>query len=207
MNQLSVGKPADDVIRKKVFGHYGLVCACCGTRENLTIDHVDGGGWEDRAKGLYGRMLWLQLINNGFPEGFQTLCGPCNSSKSDGEACRLDHSPEAENPAGVKRCPNPDHTGLNPLPVAGFNRSSNTSDGRQTWCKTCHSALRRRQSSTRRTVVPWTALESTSPSRLADDSPIIDLLDDREMTVALIAAGIDRARVEMVRSCIRRLAS
>jgi len=31
------------------------------------------------------------LVKNGFPEGFQTLCRPCNVSKKRGTRCRLKH--------------------------------------------------------------------------------------------------------------------
>ncbi len=36
--------------------------------------------------------MYRWLIRNGFPEGFQTLCMPCNSSKRDGDRCRLGHA-------------------------------------------------------------------------------------------------------------------
>jgi hypothetical protein len=37
-------------LRERVFGHYGSVCACCGTAEDLSIDHVNGGGSEHREQ-------------------------------------------------------------------------------------------------------------------------------------------------------------
>jgi hypothetical protein len=83
--------------RQQVFGHYGTVCACCGSAERLTIDHVDGDGREHREElfGHGGRLagwrFYAWLVSNGFPEGFQTLCMPCNVSKGKGERCRLDH--------------------------------------------------------------------------------------------------------------------
>jgi hypothetical protein len=81
----------------KVFGHYGTVCACCGTTENLCIDHIAGDGREHRLE-LYGRddaagfVFWAWLVRNGFPPGYQTLCMPCNTSKGRGERCKLAHS-------------------------------------------------------------------------------------------------------------------
>ena len=36
-------------------------------------------------------MFYGWLIANGFPPGYQTLCRPCNASKADSPACRLDH--------------------------------------------------------------------------------------------------------------------
>jgi hypothetical protein len=83
--------------REKVFGHYGRVCRCCGTTENLSIDHVNGDGTEHRLQ-LFGRNdkagapFYRWLAKNGFPDGFQTLCMPCNTSKKNGDRCRLDHA-------------------------------------------------------------------------------------------------------------------
>ena len=84
-------------LRAAVFGHYGRKCACCGTMNDLSIDHIAGNGKEHRLE-LFGderksgdRMLrWM--IKQGFPDGFQTLCMPCNTSKHDGPACRIDHA-------------------------------------------------------------------------------------------------------------------
>jgi hypothetical protein len=79
--------------REQVFAHYGTECACCGTSENLTIDHVDGNGAEHR-KELFGAQLggsrfYAWLIKQGFPVGYQTLCKSCNLSKRRGSDCRL----------------------------------------------------------------------------------------------------------------------
>jgi len=85
-------------VRDRVLHHYGRVCACCGSTEDLTVDHVEGGGAEHREE-LFGRRrgtestaFYRWLIENGFPEGFQALCRPCNSSKQNGAACRLRHA-------------------------------------------------------------------------------------------------------------------
>jgi hypothetical protein len=78
-----------------VFAHYGEQCACCGTTDNLTIDHVNGDGARHRQK-LYGDpqrgTFYHWLIKQGFPDGFQTLCFPCNASKKNSLRCRLDHT-------------------------------------------------------------------------------------------------------------------
>jgi hypothetical protein len=82
----------------RVFAHYGEACACCGRRDRLTIDHVHGDGKEHRkalrgakrARG--GTWFYCWLIQSGFPEGYQTLCSPCNSSKRTSTSCRLRHS-------------------------------------------------------------------------------------------------------------------
>jgi hypothetical protein len=86
--------------RTAVFDRYGRVCACCGATDDLTIDHMDGDGAEHRAE-LFkdGRMagwhFYAWLVRNGLPDGYQTLCRPCNNSKWTGERCRLDHGSAA----------------------------------------------------------------------------------------------------------------
>lgn len=71
-----------DRLRDQVFGHYGRVCACpwCGAPDNLTIDHVNGGGTAHRIE-LFGRSrgsssirFYRWLIAQGFPDGYQALC-------------------------------------------------------------------------------------------------------------------------------------
>jgi len=84
-------------LQKQVFDHYGWSCACCGSTEQITIDHVEGDGRQHREQlfganynGNAGRM-YRWLIDNGFPEGFQALCRRCNRSKGTSTECRLDH--------------------------------------------------------------------------------------------------------------------
>lgn len=85
-------------LAEQVFGHYGMVCACCGATERLTIDHINGDGGEHRRK-VFGRharaaggtKFYAWLVANGLPVGYQTLCRSCNQSKGRGERCRLDH--------------------------------------------------------------------------------------------------------------------
>lgn len=83
------------VLRTLVFNHYGWSCKCCGSNKQPTIDHVDGGGKEHRKElsghNTSGAPVWRWLIRNGFPDGFQTLCKPCNTSKGTGPACRINH--------------------------------------------------------------------------------------------------------------------
>lgn len=77
----------------QVLAHYGDRCACCGATEQLTIDHINGDGNEHRIQ-LFGsgkaagRQFYRWLIRNGFPEGYQTLCGLCNNSKGRRERCQ-----------------------------------------------------------------------------------------------------------------------
>jgi hypothetical protein len=82
--------------RDAVLDHYGRACSCCGTTDNLCIDHVNGGGTAHRIA-LFGSAsdsskLYRWLVRQGFPPGFQVLCMRCNSSKANGPSCRLDHA-------------------------------------------------------------------------------------------------------------------
>jgi len=85
----------EERVRKQVFAHYGEQCACCGTTQRLTIDHVNGDGAEHREelfgdpKQNHGFYRWL--VRNGFPAGFQTLRFPCNRSKGKRDRCVLQH--------------------------------------------------------------------------------------------------------------------
>ena len=72
-----------------VFGHYGRQCACCGSEDDISIDHVNGGGEEHRNQLGGSVALYRWLIANDFPAGYQTLCRRCNSSKWTGTTCRL----------------------------------------------------------------------------------------------------------------------
>jgi hypothetical protein len=89
---------ARQAARDAVLDHYGRVCACpgCGATKRLTIDHVNGDGKAHRIA-LFGYnaesyRMYRWLIEQGFPDGFQVLCGPCNSSKKNGQACHLNHT-------------------------------------------------------------------------------------------------------------------
>jgi hypothetical protein len=81
--------------KAKVFAHYGQACACCGTTENLTIDHIAGDGASHRRE-LFGDSdrghtmdFYRWLIRNGLPEGYQTLCRRCNTSKGTTDRCQM----------------------------------------------------------------------------------------------------------------------
>ena len=75
--------------KRRVFEHYGERCACCGTTEDLVIDHVNGDGKEHRAEiGDASHIIYGWLIKNDFPPGFQALCRQCNTSKRGGDRCR-----------------------------------------------------------------------------------------------------------------------
>ena len=48
----------------------------------LTIDHVNGGGFQERKKlGVGGGGFYLWLKRQGFPKGYQVLCANCNMKK------------------------------------------------------------------------------------------------------------------------------
>lgn len=70
----------------------GAICACCGEDlfEGLTLDHVDGDGaaWRrERGTRASGAGLYAWLKKNGYPHGFQVLCGTCNLAKRIGDHC------------------------------------------------------------------------------------------------------------------------
>ena len=73
--------------KEQVFDHYGRRCRCCGQTWDLSIDHINGDGKAHRAA-IGQRKLYRWLIQNNFPSDYQTLCRPCNSSKSTGPYCR-----------------------------------------------------------------------------------------------------------------------
>lgn len=74
-------------IKRTVLEHYGLCCATCGFDDfrALAIDHIDDNGAEERAslgnKNFAGWNFYKYLMQQGFPEGYQTLCSNCNIIK------------------------------------------------------------------------------------------------------------------------------
>jgi len=65
--------------RELCLNHYGGKCACCGEirYEFLAIDHINGGGNQERKN--YSRNGFVSfLIKNNFPEGYRVLCHNCN---------------------------------------------------------------------------------------------------------------------------------
>ena len=70
-----------DLCKIQVFSHFNEVCFCCGedTKEFLQIDHIDGGGHKHRKE--VGNDIYLWLVENAFPDGFQLLCANCNVGK------------------------------------------------------------------------------------------------------------------------------
>lgn len=91
-------KVHDDFNRDAVFFVYGgknPLCKCCGSKNELEIDHTLGDGKKHREqmkkKGVVSRHELVKwIIKNNFPAGrFQLLCSPCNTSKGDGPSCQL----------------------------------------------------------------------------------------------------------------------
>jgi hypothetical protein len=73
-------------VKDAVYAAYGgYRCACCGETEKsfLAIDHVENDGYAHRKQiGFRGGIgIYLWIIKNQFPDGFQVLCYNCNQSK------------------------------------------------------------------------------------------------------------------------------
>jgi hypothetical protein len=73
-------------LRAEVIAAYGGRCACCGNdfRPHLAIDHIDGGGAEERrqatSSSIYRRLR--RAARAGRPDpGYQVLCHNCNMAK------------------------------------------------------------------------------------------------------------------------------
>lgn len=70
--------------KERVLIYYGngkLACVRCGFTDirALSIDHIKGWGTEHRRllKTKNGQMFYRWLIDNSYPEGYQTLCMNC----------------------------------------------------------------------------------------------------------------------------------
>jgi hypothetical protein len=90
-----------------VFKHYGNRCACCGSRDwrFFTIDHIYGDGNAHR-RSIGRKSIYLWLVLNHFPNGFQILCAKCQFGKRMYGECPCSKStsvPEPLKPAGGRR--------------------------------------------------------------------------------------------------------
>lgn len=77
-------------IKAEVFSTYGNCCACCGELEMafLTIDHVSGGGRQERIQNkMSSNKLFLTIRRLGFPPAYQILCANCNMAKHTRGVC------------------------------------------------------------------------------------------------------------------------
>lgn len=74
--------------KSSILAHYGngkLACVKCGFSDirALSIDHIDGKGVEHRKSLRRGGVPFYKwLVDNGYPEGYQTLCMNCQFIKS-----------------------------------------------------------------------------------------------------------------------------
>jgi len=71
-------------LKTEVLTHYGggkLACVKCGFLDfrALSLDHIHGGGREERGNSSQG--FFLRLKREGYPEGYQTLCMNCQFIK------------------------------------------------------------------------------------------------------------------------------
>ncbi len=68
--------------KNRAFDKLGAVCARCGIddRRVFQIDHVDGGGEQDRKAGLRGKTGYTDVLNR--PWRYQLLCANCHQIKS-----------------------------------------------------------------------------------------------------------------------------
>lgn len=69
------------IICISIYSNETMSCKCCNEKilDFLTIDHINGGG--RRHKKQIKTDLYVWLIRNNFPEGFQVLCMNCNWGK------------------------------------------------------------------------------------------------------------------------------
>ena len=64
--------------KKLCLEHYGVVCVCCGEKNEsfLTIDHIEGRNGEGRHSNN-----WTWTRAHHFPIDLQVLCWNCNCAK------------------------------------------------------------------------------------------------------------------------------
>ena len=77
--------------KRKVFNNYGNKCSTCLFNDirALQIDHINNNGAEERkalgGQKFSGWKFYKYLIDNNYPDGYQTLCANCNMIKQLGE--------------------------------------------------------------------------------------------------------------------------
>jgi hypothetical protein len=72
-------------LKKKIYDHYGRMCACCGETEPffLTIGHVNGDGAAHRAalgftRGGGSMAVYRDIVRRAYPDSFRVECDNCN---------------------------------------------------------------------------------------------------------------------------------
>ena len=83
-----------DANRKLVFDHYGTKCSCCGSTNDLTLDHIVPVWDTARRMGQMSQstIKWAAVsftVHGLWPDGLQTHCGLCNRAKGTGPACTI----------------------------------------------------------------------------------------------------------------------
>lgn len=68
-------------LKINALSHYGndtIKCVICGETRLpcLSIDHINGGGNQERKREYHGHLYWW-LKKRNYPEGYQTLCMNC----------------------------------------------------------------------------------------------------------------------------------
>lgn len=86
-NAIRTGKILRRKQRMAVLSHYSRgtnACVQCGFSDirALCLDHINGGGTEQRRKFKTGGNVWLWLARHNFPPGYQILCANCNTIKA-----------------------------------------------------------------------------------------------------------------------------
>lgn len=68
-------------LRLKVIEGYGGKCSCCGESHNefMALDHVNGGGTQERKR-THVHTLYRKVIKENFPPEYRILCHNCNAS-------------------------------------------------------------------------------------------------------------------------------
>lgn len=72
--------------KHKIVNHYSNgtnTCRCCGENniDFLSIDHIVNGKGNPKTEVKSGYNLYIQLIKDNYPEGYQILCYNCNQCK------------------------------------------------------------------------------------------------------------------------------
>lgn len=73
----------DQRLRTSVLAVYGDACACCSLDDQrlLAIDHIHGGGADDRRFFKSAKNMWRSLRDNP-RDDIQVLCRNCNAAKA-----------------------------------------------------------------------------------------------------------------------------
>lgn len=97
-------------IKYEVFAHYSKgepKCVHCGEEDLLVlcIDHINGGGTQERKRINQGggAGFYLFLRKNDYPDGYQVLCANCNLRKEITSELTLSKGKVSAHPLGRVR--------------------------------------------------------------------------------------------------------